>query len=228
MGLKDPIGVTITDANQEWQVVGVVKDFIFTSPTKKAEPIILFGAKAHWALGIAYIRLNPRKPVSEHLEVLKDAWKKVNPDVPFEYKFADVDYMSKFLPIQRTLKIATTFSLIAITIACLGLLGLSMFMVENRIREIGIRKAMGGTSFSIIKLLGFTSIKPVLIAVVIFSPLALWAMRSWLENFDYRIELNIGMVVIAGIIVIVISVLTSLTQTWKATMVNPAKTLRHE
>jgi len=228
MGLRDPLGVTVIDDGREWQIVGVLKDFVFTSPMKKPEPIILFGAKAHWALSIAYIRLNPQKPVAAHIEALNNAWKKVNPDVPFEYQFADVDYKNKFLPIQTTLGITATFSLITIAIACLGLLGLAMFMVENRVREIGIRKAMGGTSFSIVKLLSFTSVKPVLTAIVLFSPLAVWALESWLQNFDYRVELDTSVVIVAGVTVTVISVLTSLTQAWKAVRVNPAKTLRHE
>jgi putative ABC transport system permease protein len=228
MGFKNPIGEVIKDNGQEWRVIGVVKDFVFTSPYKKIEPIVLFGGKAKWAFNIAYIKLNGSKPIEESLSTMQELSKKYNPEYPFEYHFADVAYQRKFDNLRATLLITTTFTSVAVFIACLGLLGLAIYMTEARIKEIGIRKVMGGSIISIVQLLNFSSLKPILFAVVIFTPGSWFLINWWLESFVYRISLDVWPFVLAALSIIGIAFLTISSQTIRAANANPIDSLRNE
>ncbi|MDZ7648673.1 MAG: FtsX-like permease family protein [Cytophagales bacterium] len=152
MGFDNPIGEIIKDNGLEWHVIGVVKDFVFTSPFRKTEPIVLFsGVKLGHAFNVAYIKMNPTKPIQQHLTTLSSLVTKYNPEYPFEYHFADLDYQRKFEDMQTTLLITTVFTSVAILIACLGLLGLATHMTEARVKEIGIRKVMGGSAVRVLR-----------------------------------------------------------------------------
>src|SRR4030095_8703433 len=124
----------------------------------------------------------------EHLDTLQSIVTKYNPEYPFEYKFADLDYQSKFEDMQTTLLITTIFTSIAIFIACLGLFGLATPMTEVRIKDIGIRKVLGGSALNITQLLSYALIKPILIAVVLFAPLAWFSIDYWLQSFAYHVS----------------------------------------
>lgn len=226
MGFKKPIGETIKDNNREWHVIGVVKDFVFTSPFQKIEPIVLFGGKAKWAFNVVYIKLNPIKPITEILATLSNLSTKYNPAYPFEYHFADAEYQRKFDNLRTTLLITTLFTSIAIFIACLGLLGLATYMTEARVKEIGIRKVMGGSVLNITRLLSFSSLKPIVIAVVIFTPLGWLAINWWLQSFAYRVSLDIWIFVIAALSILSIALVTIGTLTIRAASANPIESLR--
>jgi putative ABC transport system permease protein len=228
MGFNQPLGEIITDDGREYRVIGVLKDFILTSPHQKVEPILLFGCKQSWPFNVVHIRLDSAKTSQQSIATLSDLSKKYNPQYPFEYQFVDVEYQQKFANLEGTRKITTLFSSIAIFIACLGLLGLSTYMIEVRVKEIGIRKVMGGSVFSITKLLSWGSLKPILIAIVIFSPMGWYAMDWWLSSYPYRISMNVWIVLLAAFVIVLISLAIIGIQTVRAARANPVSSLRSE
>lgn len=228
MGFKNPVGEIIADDGRKWQVVGVVRDFVFTSPFRKTEPIVLFGAKLKWAFNVAYIKMNPVKPIEENLATLKSIAVKHNPEYPFEYHLADLDYQRKFDNVRKTLLITTIFTFVAIFIAGLGLLGLATHMAEVRIKEIGIRKVMGGSTQSIAWLLSYSSLKPILIAIVVFMPLSWMTINWWLQSFAYRVSIDASVFAVAAISIVAVALLTISTQILRAAGANPVESLRNE
>ena len=228
MGFENPIGEVITDANRQWHVIGVVKDFVFTSPFQRVEPIVLFGSKSKWALNVVYVKLNSSNPINESIAALSTLSRKYNPEYPFEYHFADLEYQRKFDDVNATLKLTTVFTSVAIFIACLGLFGLALYMTEVRMNEIGVRKVMGGSVSAITKLLTFSSLRPIVISVLVFTPLSWIAMNWWLESFAYRTPLDAGVFILASAFILVLALLTTVVQTTKAARANPIVTLRNE
>ncbi|MEO0902082.1 MAG: FtsX-like permease family protein, partial [Bacteroidota bacterium] len=156
MKFDDPIGQIIEDMDQRWHVVGVVKDFILTSPFGKIEPMII-----HNGLGenIINIRLNSERSTAESLASAEAIFKKYNPDYAFEYEFVDQQYARKFEDQQRTETLASLFSILTIIISCLGLFGLASYMAANRIKEIGVRKVLGASVPDITALLSKSFLK---------------------------------------------------------------------
>jgi putative ABC transport system permease protein len=228
MQFENPVGEIIEDAGRQWHGIGVVKDFVFTSPFHKIEPIVLFGGKMKEALNVVYIRLNTSNKIQHNLSLVAAASAKYNREYPFEYQFADAEYGRKFDNINSTLRLTALFTAVAIFIACLGLFGLAVYMSESRLKEIGIRKAMGGSTFSITKLLSYSSLKPILISVLIFTPLSWMAMNWWLQSFAYRTSIDIWIFVISALSILLIALITVSTQTIKAARTNPVISLRSE
>ncbi len=228
MGFEHPVGEVIVDDDQKYEVIGVIKDFILTSPYQKVEPMVLLGGKKKWVFNVIHIKLNHGHPTEKNIADLKNIFSKYNPDYPFEYHFADVEYARKFSDLKGTLAITTLFTSITLFVACLGLLGLSTYMTESRVKEIGIRKVLGGSVLSIIKLLSMTSLKPILIAIALFSPLAWIAMNRWLNFYAYRVSINVWIFLVAGASIIVIAGMTIAIQTFGAANTDPVKTLRTE
>ncbi len=229
MGFENPIGEILSDDKREYHVVGVVEDFILTSPFQKVEPILLFcGSKLRNAFNVAYLKLNTDNSTSDNLHKLSELTTKYNPEYPFEYHFADAEYERKFSNLKTTLTTTTIFTSIAICIACLGLLGLSTYMTEARVKEIGIRKVMGGTVLGITKLLSLNSLKPIVIAVIIFTPVAWYSIDWWLQSFAYRISIDVWIFIYAAIALLSIALLTIATQTIRAATANPVDSLRNE
>lgn len=228
MGLRDPIGEIIVDNGQDWRIVGVVKDFVFTSPYKKVEPVVLFGPKGSWAFEVMYMKLNPARSIEESLVELSRLSAKYNPAYPFEYHFADEEYQQKFNDLRAAQTIANIFTVIAIFIACLGLLGLAFYMTEVRRKEIGIRKVLGGTVFAITRLLSMSSLKPILLSIVIFTPLSWFIMRWSLESFAYHPPLNPWICLVAAFAILMIATITIASQTIRASLNDPVDSLRSE
>lgn len=228
MGFKDPIGEIIEDNGIEWHVIGVVKDFILTSPFRAVEPVILFGCIQSWPFSVTHIKLNSAKTTEENLRLMGDIAKKYNPEYPFEYEFVDVAYARKFASLESTRTITLWATLITILIAGLGLLGLSTYLVEVRVKEIGIRKVMGGSVLNITNMLTWASIKPILIAVLLFGPQAWFAMNWWLSSYPYRISVGIFTIPLAALSIIGLAVLITSAQTIRAAKANPVKSLRNE
>lgn len=227
MGFNHPIGEIIEDNGIKWHIVGVVKDFILTSPYQKIMPIVLMGGKKEMFGGI-HIRLNPDNSVQKNIASMTALSSKYNPTYPFEYHFIDEEYQRKFSGLEITLTISGLFGFIAIFIACLGLLGLSTFMIESRTKEIGIRKVLGSSVSRIIRLLSMDTLKPILIGIVLFSPLAWWSMNWWLQSFDYRISLHAWIFILAGSLIAAIALITISLQTFNAARENPVQSLRME
>jgi putative ABC transport system permease protein len=228
MGFTDPIGQIIKDNGTEWHVIGVMKDFILSSPFQQVEPVILFGCEQAWALGVAHIKLSTGKATQENIQIMADLAKKYNPDYPFEYEFVDTAYARKFANLEATRTITLLASFITILIAGLGLLGLSTYMVEVRVKEIGIRKVMGGSVLSITNMLTWASIKPILFAVLIFGPQAWLAMNWWLSSYPYRISIGVFTIPVAALSIIGLAILITSAQTIRAAKTNPVNSLRNE
>jgi ABC-type antimicrobial peptide transport system permease subunit len=177
--------------------------------------------------GRALIRTAPGK-TNEALASLEKICKELNPKVPFTYQFSDEEYAKLYRSEQIVGRLANYFAFLSIFISCLGLLGLVMFTAEQRTKELGIRKVLGATPFTLFNLLSREFIQLVLIALVIASPLAWLAMNSWLQDYAYKVAISWWMFVAAGIGAITIALVTVSFQAIKSALANPVKSLRTE
>lgn len=224
MGLKNPVGQTVTMWGAKKQIVGVVKNFHFESLYKKVEPFFFrFQQNNRNVL----VKLKAGKE-RETIARLGKFYKTYNIGLPFEYKFLDDDYRKLYASEQRVAVLSRYFAGIAIIISCLGLFGLAAFTAQKRQKEIGIRKVVGASASNIAALLSKDFLKLVLIAVLIAFPLAWWAMREWLNGFAYRINIGAGVFLAAGFSIILITLLTISFQSIRAALANPVKSLRTE
>jgi len=229
MGFENPIGELISDSGREWRIAGVVKDFIFTSPYRRVEPIVMQGAAAGQNMtGVVHIRLVAGRSAREAIEAVAKVARTLNPEYPFEYHFVDQEYARKFSNEKSTLWITAVFSGLAIFIGCLGLLGLSTYMIEARIKEIGIRKVMGGSVIRIVRLLSMHTLRPILWSIVVFSPGAWWAMNWWLQSYEYRTAFFWWIIPAAALCLVLLALFTVVFQILRAARMNPVSTLRSE
>lgn len=227
MRLKNPIGTLIKNGDDEqWRVVGVVKDFIIESPMEKVGPMLIAGPKS-W-FGVIHYRLNPSNSTADNLAKIETVFKKYNPDYPFDYSFVDESYARKFMGIKRTGKLTSLFSGLTIFISCLGLFGLAAYMAEARTKEIGVRKVLGASVGGIATLLSKDFLKLVVIALLVAVPIAWYAMHQWLTGYQYRINVPIWAFFLAGFLSIIIAILTVGFLAIRAARANPTKSLRTE
>ncbi len=228
MRIKNPIGMIIKEeGGPGYHVVGIVKDFILESPfEKKITPLMVTGPSFFFQ--VIHIKLNPAGTTAGNLAKTEQIFKKYNPQYPFEYVFADESYAAKFRAQQRTGRLAALFAGLTIFISCLGLFGLASYMAENRIKEIGVRKVLGASVATITALLSKDFLKLVLIAFVIASPVAWYAMHSWLQSYSYRIGIEWWVFAGAGLLSVLIAFITVGYQAIKAAITNPVKSLRTE
>jgi putative ABC transport system permease protein len=223
LNLKNPIGKSITNGNI-YRIIGVIQDFNFESIRGKIAPMVL-----HFELSTSMMTIKFNGGDVEHtVENVSALWKKYSPDQPIRYTFLDQDFAAMYADVQRTGSIFTSFAILAITIACLGLFALSAFMAEQRSKEIGIRKVLGASVQGITSLLSMDFVKLVLLAIVIASPIAWWGMNKWLQDFAYRIDISWWMFAAAGLVAILIALITVSFQSVKAALANPIKSLRSE
>ena len=227
MGFKNPIGEKITDGGWEFQVIGVVKDFVMQSPFREVNAVTIAGAKMNF-FNALHVKYNPENPIKENLEKAKAIFKKYNPNYPFEYHFVDEAYNEKFESVARLSAMAQGFSFLTIFITCLGLLGLALSLTQRKTKEIGIRKVLGAGVFQLVLLMSKGFVGPVLVAIVIASPLSYWIMSRWLEEYTYKITINPMIFVFAGLLTVVIAFLTVSYQSIKAALMNPVKSLKSE
>lgn len=214
-----------SEGRLDYQVVGVVKDFNFAGLQK---PIDNFGfILAPWGLNYMIVRTNTAQ-VSRLLSSLENTWKTFNPEEPFEYSFLDQDFQRNYETEQKMGTLISYFTTVAILIACLGLYGLAAFTAEQKIKEIGVRKVLGASITSIVSLLSRDFMKLVLIAYLIAVPASWFLMDKWLEEFAYRTELSWWLFAGAGFIAFLIALATVSSQTIRAAMVNPVKSLKSE
>jgi ABC-type antimicrobial peptide transport system permease subunit len=226
IGFKKPVGETVTWWGQPLQVIGVVKNMIMQSPYDEARPTI-FNLSLE-AQNIAILKLNPAIGAKEALKKIEPVFKKLNPDQPFEYRFADEEYAKKFGNEERIGKLAGIFAILAVLISCLGLFGLASFVAEQRIKEIGVRKVLGASVLSVWNLLSKDFVKLVLLSFFIAAPVSYYFMRNWLQNYEYRADLSWWVFAAAGVGSLIITVLVVSFQAIKAAIANPVKSLRTE
>ena len=205
-------------------VLGIVKNFHFESLRKNIGALSLVLDSNSGALSF---RLSSTD-IPALVKQIEAKWKQMTPGQPFSYQFMDDSFDEMYRSEQRIGTIALTFAALAILIACLGLFGLAAFMAEQRTKEIGVRKVLGASITSIIGLLSKDFLKLVLIAILIASPIAWWAMNQWLKDFAYKIDIEWWMFALAGILAVGIALVTVSFQSIKAALMNPVKSLRSE
>jgi len=225
MNLKKPIGQQITNGWQHFNVVGVVEDFNYETMRQNVEPLCLvLGGDGSTIISVKIKTADAKNAIAS----IGSLWKNFAPSQPFRYTFLDEGFKNMYADVQRMGSIFTSFAILAIIIACLGLFALSAFMAEQRNKEIGIRKVLGASVSSITTMLSKDFVKLVVIAFVIAAPIAWWAMNKWLQDFAYRISIGWWMFFVAGIIVVLIALATISFQSIKAALMNPTKSLRSE
>jgi putative ABC transport system permease protein len=226
MGFTDEsaIGQPLELWHDKGIVVGVVKDFNFKPLKTSIEPMLM--RVNRWE-GAVVIKAEANR-TDETIKAMKEIWNRLEPIYPFSYGFVDEDLQNMYSSEKRVGTLFTAFAILAIFISCLGLYGLSMYVAEQRTREIGIRKALGASVGSIVYLLNTRFVIPIIAAMIIASPLAWYTMNKWLEGFAYRVNFNWLIILIAGMAALLVSLLTVSYETFKAAKVNPVKSLRTE
>jgi ABC-type antimicrobial peptide transport system permease subunit len=189
--------------------------------------MLITGPKANW-FNTILIKLNEQQSTAASLKKAETIFKKYNPEYPFEYKFVDEEYARKFEDEKRIGTLAGIFAGLTIFISCLGLFGLATYMAENRIKEIGVRKVLGASVAAITTLLSRDFLKLVFVSFVLAAPVAWWAMYKWLQDYTYRVDIKWWVFALAGVLSILIAVITVSYQAIKAAIANPVKSLRSE
>ena len=224
---EDAIGQTLAVPQFQWNgiVVGVVNDYHQVSLKKALDPTVFYCT----AYGGEFYSLKINTTdLPATLASIRSAWTTAFPGNPFEYFFLDDYFNMQYENEKKFGKLFTTFSVLAIIVGCIGLFGLSAFTATQRTKEIGIRKALGSTVNGIFLLLSREYLKLVSFSVLIAVPLVYLVMRDWIQSFPYRISISIFVFVIAGIAVLLISLLTISFQTLRAAKTNPVDSLRYE
>jgi putative ABC transport system permease protein len=226
MGLKNAVGEKIRWSDNDFTIIGVVKDMVMESPYEPANPTIFY--MAPWFINVVTVKLKPNVGVKDALSKVEGVFKKYNPNESFEYQFSDEAYSKKFLDEKRVGNISIVFAVLAIFISCLGLFGLATFVAEQRTKEIGIRKVLGASVANLWQLLSKDFVVLVAISCLIASPIAYYFMHNWLQKYTYRTDISWWIFAVAGGGALLITLLTVSFQAIKAAVANPVKSLRTE
>ena len=225
-GWTDPVGRKFSCSNgKDGFVTGIFGDFNFKSLHEEVEPLFLFMREND--SGYMAVKLNSTS-ISGSVDYIRNIWNKMAPDSPFNYFFYDNFYDQLYRKESQFAKVIFIFSAIAIVIACMGLFGLAAFFSEKRTKEIGIRKVSGASITEMMTILNTKFIKWVFIAFLIATPIAFYSMHKWLQSFAYKTKLSWWIFCLAGIIALVIALITVSWQSWKAATKNPVDALRYE
>jgi predicted permease len=229
---KDPVGKilfrdTSATGSIPYIIVGVTKDFVFGDMYGKADPLV-FMCYPEDNFGYMYIRIKPEINIEKAVAKIETTIKNNNPGYPFNYVFVDDEFNKQFKSEMLIGKLSRVFALLAIIISCLGLFGLAAYTAERRTKEIGIRKVLGASVTGITSLLSKDFLRLVFISAVIAFPLSWWFMHKWLQNYEYRITINWWVFVIAGLLALIIALITISFQSIRAAIANPVKSLRTE
>lgn len=236
MGLSDPVGKKLKqilrrpqgNAEVVFTIIGVIKDFNFQSLRDPITPLTIqsvesFGGGA----GYVMVRLN-EKDVRSVVSAAEEKWKTLAPDQPFKYLFLDQNLHAQYAAEKQAGNVFAVFSGLAIVIACVGLFGLAAYTANLRTKEIGVRKVMGASVFSVVILLSKEFTKLIVVAFVLSVPFSWFIMDRWLEGFAFRVDLGVGVFLLAGGLALLISWITVSYQSIRAAIVNPIKSLRSE
>lgn len=227
MGLTNPLGKTIRwkGAAKSYTILGVVKDMIMESPFKPSYPTVFF---LQGGMNFFLIKIKPTVSASVALAKIEKVFKEVTPLAPFTFQFVDETYGARFATEERISVLASMFATLAVFISCIGLFGLASFTAGQRKKEIGVRKVLGASIFSVWRLLSKEFVSLVLISFLTASPIAYLLLSHWLANYEYRTEISWWIFALAGLGVLLLTLITVSYQTIKAAIANPAKSLRSE
>jgi len=207
------------------EIIGVMKNFHFKTLRDKIGPVVLHLSAAR--IGAVSVRIRPEN-IPATIDFLEQKWHELVPNMPFEYSFLDDNFAKLYQAEEKLGQIFKVFSILAIFIACLGVFGLISFATEQRTKEIGIRKVLGASVPNMVSLLSKEFLKLVFIANLIAWPMAYFMMNRWLQEFAYRINLSLGIFLLAGALALVVTLLTVGYQALKAALANPVDSLRYE
>ncbi|MHA4846104.1 ABC transporter permease [Flavitalea antarctica] len=224
--LKNPLNQVIRWDNKEFQIAGVVKDALVISPFAGADPTMFF-CSPNPSSNMMY-RLKPGQDAQKVLAELNTIFNKYNPAFPYIYEFQDESYAAKFKIELLIGKLSGIFASLAIFISCLGLFGLSAYIVSNKTKEIGIRKVLGASVPQLWMMLSRDFIGLVILSCIIASPIAYYFLHNWLQKYDYRISIGPWIFLLAGCISLIIAIVTVSFQAFKAALENPVKSIRTE
>jgi len=225
IGYKDPIGRRFRMWKTKGTIIGIVKDFHFASMKEKIAPAVFFYNPHN--MPAMYVKTSGRD-APKAIKAVEAQFKQYNGEYPFSYTFLDDVFNNLYQGEQQEGTLFTYFAGIAIFISCLGLLGLATYTAQVRTREIGVRKVLGASVGNITAMLSLDFLKLVIIAIIIASPVAWYAMGKWLQDFVYRINIQWWVFAIAGLLAILIAFVTISYQAIKAALMNPVKSLRSE
>jgi putative ABC transport system permease protein len=214
----------VSSGQHQYNIIGVVKDFHYTSVKEKIAPLVMMLGNNSGALIVKVKTAG----IEGLLSSLKNNWNSFNPRGPFSYNFMDDRFAAVYKAEERTGKIFSVFAIISIIIASLGLFGLSAFSIAQRTKEIGVRKVLGAKVSQVVMLLARDFLFMVLLAFIIAVPLTWFAMDKWLQEFAYRINIGWTVFALAGSIAVLIAFATVSFQAIKAAIANPVKSLRTE
>ncbi|SDG59790.1 FtsX-like permease family protein [Mucilaginibacter sp. P25] len=209
------------------EVAGVMKDFNYNSLHMEVKPFMLVYRNDPRQFNVMVVSTDS-KNYKSLLSKMEALWRKDIADAPFEYSFLDTEVQKQYETEVTLSQIINSFTLMAIVISCLGLFGLAAFSAEQRSKEIGVRKVLGASVTGIVQLLSKDFVQLVLVALVIAIPIAWWGMSKWLQAFEYRVTISWWMFALAGVLAMVIALLTVSTQAIKAARMNPVKSLKAE
>ena len=197
MGLKNPVGKSVTWMKHHFAVIGVVKNMVMESPYEQSVPAMYY--LSPWRMSSMTIRINPQLSAQEAFRRISSVFVKYSPAEPFDYKFVDEEYDAKFRAESRIGQLASFFTVLAIFISCLGLFGLASFVTEQRNKEIGVRKILGASAFNLWRMLSKDFVLLVSLSCLIAIPTAWWMLHQWLQQFAYRTEISLWIYAAAGI-----------------------------
>jgi putative ABC transport system permease protein len=222
--LDEPIGKKITNSWETFEIIGVVEDFHFKSLKENIGSLCLVLGNSPNTIAV---KINSSDMSASKFSI-SGIWGKFSPNQQIRYDFLDLKFAKMYDDVKRMGRIFNTFSLLAVIVACIGLFALSSFIIEQRTKEIGIRKVNGARITEVMAMLNTDFIKWVVIAYVVACPLAWYAIHKWLENYAYKAELSWWIFALAGAIAIVIALATVSWQSWRAATRNPVESLRYE
>jgi putative ABC transport system permease protein len=226
-GLENPIGKKLNGQGTEWTIIGMVKDFHFKSLHSKIEPAIFILLNENRQLDYFSIKVDPYN-LPGTLDFIQEKWERFSPEFPFQYTFLDERIDRIYKSEQRLGKSFDIFTIIALMIASIGLIGLASFVTEQKKKEISVRKILGADFWSIIFMLAGEYMKCIGAAVLIAWPASYFFMKSWLKNFAYRTSIGVEIFILSGLAAGIITLMTVGYQSIKAAVTNPVDSLRYE
>jgi putative ABC transport system permease protein len=223
-GEKDVIGKRISNNNSVYEVIGVVQDFNFETMRNSIKPVSMALGNSPTIVSVKLKTADMQKTIA----AITGVWKSIVPHQPFRYTFLDQRFTAMYDDVRRTGTIFTSFAVLAIIVACLGLFALSAYMAEQRSKEISIRKVLGASVAQVTALISKDFVKLVVISVLLASPIAWWGMNKWLQDFAYQTTISWWIFAAAGVLVVIIALITISFQSIRAAVANPVDSLRGE
>jgi putative ABC transport system permease protein len=228
-GLNSPVGKRFRLLDKTGKIIGVIRDFHFAPLHNEIAPLVIhLMPYQYWMYrNYVFVRIGSEN-VSQTIASIQKMWDKAIPGYPFEFHFLDDTIDARYKSEQRLEAILRIFTFLAISISCFGLFGLIAFTAEQRTKEIGIRKVLGASMGSVVRLLSREFVVLVVLANIIAWPVAYFVMKSWLKNFAYRTEIGFVTFVFSGFAALIIAFLTVFYQSIKAALASPVESLRYE